>query len=121
MTNRILTHLEQLSSLFIPVDNMGGWTRKSSLQQMENHMQDGGLLIFFSAGEVSHIMRKGICNKSWHAGLIKQASKFRPPLLPMWIEVLNSALIYASATAHCRLKSVSIFPGTVGQIQCATT
>jgi hypothetical protein len=28
VTNRMLTHLEPLSSLFIPVDNMGGRTAK---------------------------------------------------------------------------------------------
>ncbi len=76
------SHPEPLSSLFIPVDNMGGRTRKSSLQQMENHLQRGGVLIFFPAGEVSRVTRKGIRDKSWHTGFIKLANKFRAPLLP---------------------------------------
>ncbi len=97
VTNRMLTHLEPLSSLFIPVDNMGGRTRKSSLQQMESHLQGGGVLIFFPAGEVSRMTRKGIRDKSWHAGFIKLAGKFRAPLLPAWIDARNSALFYASA------------------------
>lgn len=46
VTNRMLSHLEPLSSLFIPVDNMGGGrTRKASLQQMETQLQNGGVLI----------------------------------------------------------------------------
>jgi putative hemolysin len=53
VTNRMLTHLEPLSSLFIPVDNMGGKTAKTSLVQMEQHLQNAGVLIFFPAGEVS--------------------------------------------------------------------
>jgi len=97
VTNRMLSHLEPLSSLFIPVDNMGGRTRKSSLQQMENHLQNGGVLIFFPAGEVSRVTRKGIRDKAWHAGFIKLASKFHAPLLPAWIEARNSPLFYASA------------------------
>ena len=52
VTNRMLTHLEPLSSLFIPVDNMGGRTAKTSLVQMEQHLQNAGVLIFFPAGEV---------------------------------------------------------------------
>lgn len=40
VTNRMLSHLEPLSSLFIPVDNMGGRTAKSSLIQMEQHLQN---------------------------------------------------------------------------------
>ena len=50
VTNRMLTHLEPLSSLFIPVDNMGGKTAKTSLVQMEQHLQNAGVLIFFPAG-----------------------------------------------------------------------
>jgi putative hemolysin len=97
VTNRMLSHLEPLSSLFIPVDNMGGRTRKTSLQQMENQLQNGGVLIFFPAGEVSRMTRKGIRDGKWHPGFVKLAKKFRTPLLPMWINARNSPLFYASA------------------------
>ncbi len=63
VTNRMLSHLEPLSSLFIPVDNMGGRTAKASLIQMEQHLQNAGVLIFFPAGEVSRPTRKGIRDK----------------------------------------------------------
>ncbi|WP_454121674.1 lysophospholipid acyltransferase family protein [Kosakonia sp. Marseille-Q7440] len=97
VTNRLLSHLEPLSSLFIAVDNIGGRTTKSALQQMESQLQSGGVLIFFPAGEVSRLTRKGIRDKRWHAGFIKLANKFRAPLLPAWIDARNSALFYASA------------------------
>lgn len=96
VTNRMLSHLEPLSSLFIPVDNLGGRTRKASLQQMENQLQDGGVLIFFPAGEVSRLTRSGIRDRSWQAGFVKMAAKFRTPLLPVHIRAHNSALFYAS-------------------------
>ena len=96
VTNRMLTHLEPLSSLFIPVDNMGGRTAKSSLLQMEQHLQNAGVLIFFPAGEVSRPTRKGVRDKKWHSGFIKLASKLRAPLLPVHIQAHNSLLFYAS-------------------------
>lgn len=96
VTNRMLTHLEPLSSLFIPVDNMGGRTAKTSLVQMEQHLQNAGVLIFFPAGEVSRPTRKGIRDKKWHSGFIKLASKLRAPLLPVHIQAHNSLLFYAS-------------------------
>ncbi|HDR2753001.1 TPA: lysophospholipid acyltransferase family protein [Enterobacter asburiae] len=96
VTNRMLTHLEPLSSLFIPVDNMGGKTAKTSLVQMEQHLQNAGVLIFFPAGEVSRPTRKGIRDKKWHSGFIKLASKLRAPLLPVHIQAHNSLLFYAS-------------------------
>ncbi len=51
VTNRMLTHLEPLSSLFIPVDNIHGRTAKTALQQMDQQLQAGGVLIFFPAGK----------------------------------------------------------------------
>ena len=96
VTNRMLTHLEPLSSLFIPVDNMGVRTAKSSLVQMEQHLQNAGVLIFFPAGEVSRPTRKGIRDKKWHSGFIKLAGKLRVPLLPVHIQAHNSLLFYAS-------------------------
>lgn len=96
VTNRMLTHLEPLSSLFIPVDNMGGRTAKTSLVQMEQHLQNAGVLIFFPAGEVSRPTRTGIRDKKWHSGFIKLASKLRAPLLPVHIQAHNSLLFYAS-------------------------
>ena len=96
VTNRMLTHLEPLSSLFIPVDNMGGKTAKTSLVQMEQHLQNAGVLIFFPAGEVSRPTRKGIRDKKWHSGFIKLANKLRAPLLPVHIQAHNSLLFYTS-------------------------
>ena len=95
VTNRLLSHLEPLSSLFIPVDNMGGKTAKSSLMHMEQHLQNAGVLIFFPAGEVSRPTRTGIRDKKWHSGFIKLANKLRAPLLPMHIQAHNSLLFYA--------------------------
>ncbi|WP_148569707.1 lysophospholipid acyltransferase family protein [Leclercia adecarboxylata] len=96
VTNRMLTHLEPLSSLFIPVDNLGGRTAKSSFTLMEQHLQHAGVLIFFPAGEVSRPTRTGIRDKKWHPGFIKLAGKFRAPLLPVNIHARNSLLFYAS-------------------------
>lgn len=96
VTNRLLTHLEPLSSLFIPVDNLGGKTAKTSLVQMEQHLHNAGVLIFFPAGEVSRPTRHGIRDKKWHSGFIKMASKLRVPLLPVHIQAHNSLLFYAS-------------------------
>ena len=96
VTNRMLTHLEPLSSLFIPVDNINGRTSKAALQQMDAQLQNGGVLIFFPAGEVSRLTRRGIRDKKWHSGFIKLAAKYRAPLLPAWIDGRNSALFYAS-------------------------
>ncbi|MRS17040.1 GNAT family N-acetyltransferase [Enterobacteriaceae bacterium RIT691] len=97
VTNRMLNHLEPLSPLFIPVDNLNGRTPKSSLTLMEQQLQQGGALIFFPAGEVSRMTRKGIADGHWHPGFIRLAEKFRAPLLPAFVHAKNSPLFYACA------------------------
>jgi hypothetical protein len=78
VTNRLLTHLEPLSSLFIPVDNINGRTAKTALQQMDNQLQNGGVLIFFPAGEVSRPTRRGSAIKNGTLAL----SNWRPNTAP---------------------------------------
>ena len=97
VTNRLLSHLQPLSSLFIPVDNIGGRTPKSSLQQIDAHLQAGGALIFFPAGEVARFTSQGIREGRWHSGFIRVAEKYRTPLLPVHINARNSSLFYASS------------------------
>lgn len=102
VTNRLLSHLEPLSSLFIPVNNIQGRTPKSSLQQMDSHLQTGGALVFFPAGEVSRLTLKGIAERRWHSGFIRMAEKYRTPLLPVHIQAYNSPLFYASGLVSSR-------------------
>lgn len=126
VTNRMLSHLEPLSSLFIPVDNINGRTRKSAFTLMEQQLQQGGVLIFFPAGEVSRLTRRGISDGYWHSGFIKLAAKYRTPLLPVFIHARNSALFYASTLISSTLPLLllvqqmfrrrnSSLPVTVGQ------
>lgn len=60
VTNPLLGHLQPLSSLFIRVDNLHNRTRKSSVKEMDEHLANGGALIFFPAGEVARMGLKGV-------------------------------------------------------------
>lgn len=97
VANRILSHLQPLSSLFIPVDNIGNRTRKASLTQMENQLKQGGVLIFFPAGEVSRMTRKGLRDKPWNHSFIKLATRFQATIVPMALEGRNSPMFYLSS------------------------
>lgn len=95
VTNRMLTHLEPLSSLFIPVEHYQRPHRQigapaDGLPATERRRAD-----LLPAGEVSRITRRGIRDKKWHSGFIKLAAKYRAPLLPA-CSTRNSALFYAS-------------------------
>ncbi|ELY2472012.1 lysophospholipid acyltransferase family protein [Cronobacter sakazakii] len=97
VANRMLSHLEPLSSLFIAVDNIGNRTRKTAIKEMEAHLERGGALIFFPAGEVSRPGLDGIQDGVWNAGFVKLASRYRAPVLPVHIAGRNSLAFYGAA------------------------
>ena len=97
VTNPLLGHLQPLSSLFIRVDNLHNRTRKSSVKEMDEHLANGGALIFFPAGEVARMGLKGVQEGAWNAGFVKVASKHRATVLPVHIGGRNSLTFYASA------------------------
>lgn len=97
VTNRMLSHLEPLSSLFIAVDNLGNRTRKSAVRQMEAQLERGGVLVFFPAGEVSRPSAQGIVDRPWNPGFVKLARRYRATVLPVHLAGRNSLAFYAAA------------------------
>ncbi|WP_049293688.1 lysophospholipid acyltransferase family protein [Franconibacter helveticus] len=97
VANRMLSHLEPLSSLFIAVDNLGNRTRKSAVRQMEAQLERGGVLLFFPAGEVSRPAAQGIVDKTWNPGFVKLASRYRATVLPVHLGGRNSLAFYSAS------------------------
>jgi putative hemolysin len=96
VANRVLLHMEQLHSLFLPVDVL---TDKNSLKQsykaMLSALENDEALIIFPAGEVARITAKGIVDGPWQNGFVKLAQKSYSPVLPIYIKAKNSALFYS--------------------------
>lgn len=109
VANRMLSHLEPLASLFIPVDNISKHTRKASLMQMNAHLENCGALIFFPAGEVSRITAKGLRDRSWQPGFVKLAKKYRATILPMFVHGHNSLGFYVSTIIAPTLSMLLLF------------
>jgi putative hemolysin len=97
VTNRMLTHLEPLASLFIPVDNINQRVRKTALRQMSQQIESGGVLVFFPAGEVARFKAGGLQEKDWSPSFVKLAKKHRAAVLPMYIHGRNSLGFYLGA------------------------
>lgn len=101
MTNRVLSHMEPLQSVFLPVDVLAEHqnlrtTYKAMLETLENETA----LIIFPAGEVSRITPKGIRDGFWQNGFIKLALKTKSPILPVHIKAKNSAWFYGLSTLY---------------------
>ncbi len=101
VANRVLSHMEPLQSIFLPVDVLTDKKGlKDSYQTMLAALENEEAIIIFPAGEVSRITPKGIRDGKWQTGFLKMAKKARCPILPIYIKAKNSALFYSMSTLY---------------------
>lgn len=100
VANRLLSQIESLSSLIIPVDNMKNRTGRAPIATMQAHLENQGVLIVFPAGEVSRMTSKGVRDGRWHSGFIKLAARTRAAIVPVHISGNNSALFYLGSMIY---------------------
>jgi len=100
VANRLLSQVESLNSLMIPVDNMSNRTGRAQVMMMQEHLENQGVLIVFPAGEVSRVTSKGVRDGRWHTGFVRLAAKTRAAIVPVHISGSNSALFYLSSMIY---------------------
>ena len=94
VVNELLLHISQLNSLLLPVDVIGGKTKKADIYRVRRALNNDEAVIIFPAGEVSRVGAKGIRDRHWLPGFIQLANATRSPILPIHIKAQNSALFY---------------------------
>ncbi|ANE55827.1 lysophospholipid acyltransferase family protein [Methylomonas sp. DH-1] len=101
VANRVLSHMEPLQSIFLPVDVLSEKKKfKDVYKTMIDALEHEEAVIFFPAGEVSRITPKGIRDGAWQSGFVKLARKTQAPVLPIYIKAKNSALFYSASTLY---------------------
>ncbi len=101
VANRVLSHMEPLQSIFLPVDVLSDKKKlKDVYKVMLDALENEEAIIFFPAGEVSRITPKGIRDGAWQSGFIKLARRAQCPILPIFIKAKNSALFYSASTLY---------------------
>lgn len=95
VANQMLSHIPQLASLLIPVDNIHGKLTRESLQAIDQALENEEVVIFFPAGEVSRASLSGIKDGYWKSGFLKIAQRTFTPVLPVHINARNSSSFYA--------------------------
>ena len=95
VANELLMSLPPLENVLLPVDNMGNRTAKDNIRAIDAHLQGGGAMIIFPAGEVSRAGPTGVKDGKWHNGFIKFARRAKAPILPIFIDGRNSIFFYS--------------------------
>jgi putative hemolysin len=111
MANYLLSRIPQMKELFICVDP---FARKDSARKNIAPMRDclrwvreGGLLVIFPAGEVSHwdLRRRHVCDPPWNENIARLIRQSGAPVLPVFFPGTNGPLFQAAGLVHPRLRT----------------
>lgn len=112
MTNFILSGIPCLSSSFISVDPFSAGKPKSAIgvRKALEHLDNGGCLVLFPAGEVSsnrnpqHVVK----DIDWEKGSMRLIQKAGVPVIPAYFSGSNSRFFHAVGALHPRLRTIRL-------------
>lgn len=94
VVNDLLSNLENLNGIFLPVDLFNTKSQRENLIRISQMMQEEKCVIFFPAGKVSRLQGFKIRDPKWNKGAVMIARKFNAPILPIFISGRNTFLFY---------------------------
>lgn len=119
LVNPELSQLDGIGSLMIPVDPFGGPQAKranvAGMRKAVRWLADGGVLLIFPAGEVSHLNLRtfSISDPPWNATAARLIRMSEAPVVPMYFGGANSALFQLAGIVHPRLRTL-LLPHELG-------
>lgn len=121
LTTFLLALVPNLTESFLPVNNWGGKNDARSINSIRmalEHIQSGGGLGLFPAGEVATWQKKGKRNavsgrhvvedKPWAPNIIRLIKKSGLPVIPIYFDGGNSLNFHLLGCIHPRLRTVRL-------------
>lgn len=111
IANRLLNRIPELREAIIPVDVFGGTSATQGnyrgLRQALKHVRDGGLLMVFPAGTVSHLHLSAgrVCDPPWSASVARLLRMCGCPVTPLHFGGGNSAIFQTLGLLHPRMRT----------------
>lgn len=112
LANSILQRVEPLQDILIRVDPFGSPTSAQDnvpgIRETLRHLQHGGVLLVFPAGEVSPNMREGTgpIDSRWDSSIMKIIQRTKATVVPVFISGQNSKTFYRLGSIHPRLRTL---------------
>ncbi|MEO5366915.1 MAG: lysophospholipid acyltransferase family protein [Magnetococcus sp. WYHC-3] len=109
--NFLLETIPEFRPLLISVDPFGGpdatRTNARNMIRALRHVKEGGLLVIFPAGEVSHLHIKSrqIADPEWQPGVARIVRATGAPVLPILFKGANGPLFQLMGLVHPRLRT----------------
>lgn len=112
MANYLLGRIPELGELFISVDPFGGGNAKVAnirpLREALRWVREGGVLVVFPAGEVSHLQptRRQVTDPAWNPSIARIIRATQAPVIPVCFEGANSVGFQLAGLMHARLRTL---------------
>lgn len=100
VANDVLSLLEPLSGLLLPVRVFGGGAGAESLRAIDQALAAEQCVVVFPAGEVSRLGLRGVRDSRWRQGFVRFARHSGAPVQPVRIVARNSALFYGASALY---------------------
>jgi len=113
MANFLLKEIKPIESFFLDVNPFENITSKSSLpgiKQCLQHVQNGGCLVIFPAGEVSSFQldAKSVVDGKWSQSVFKLIQKTQASIVPIFYDGRNSNLFLFLSWIHPYLRTMAL-------------
>ncbi|MCR9387487.1 lysophospholipid acyltransferase family protein [Vibrio metoecus] len=115
LANQYLKLVPELACLFIGVDVFEGTEATKAnlhaLRQAHKHLEQGGLLLMFPAGEVSQLVdsKQGrLEDKEWSQSVSRLVKKHQAHTVPVYIDGQNSTPFYLAGKIHPMLRTLML-------------
>ncbi len=112
LANDLLSRIEPLKDLLIPVDLYAGKSalkkNVAGIKQMYSHLNEGGGVLIFPAGEVSTIYDGRIQDKAWKKSVVKLMVKSEVPLIPVFFDGKNSLSFHLKGKINSTWRTLSL-------------
>ncbi len=113
MANYLLERIPEMRELLISVDPSGRPSSRGRnvgpLRQSIRWVRDGGMLVVFPSGDVSHFDPvRGAVDPPWSTTIARLIRKTGAPVLPLFFEGTNSMLFHAAGVVHPALRTAML-------------
>lgn len=114
MGNFLLSKIEPMAPFVISVNPFEGrkdaFNSSSGMRETLKHLQEGGCIGIFPAGEVSNKNNEygEVLDKPWEKTALKLIKKAKVPVVPMYFHATNSKIFYNVAKLHPDLQTIML-------------
>ena len=102
LVNDILLNIENLESIFVPI-NKHGWQAKDSVKAMNDAYDSENQIITFPAGLCSRKQKGEIKDLEWAKSFVVKAKTYKRDIIPVYFEGRNSNFFYNLSNLRMKL------------------